>query len=149
MKLHYCVGVQTYLFHDNIKHVENKKSLGQFGEDLACEYLVGKGYRILKRNYRKPWGEIDIVAKAKNNILVFVEVKALKDDSSAGLQPEDHLNYSKLRKLQRICQQFVSENPDLIVGDRGWRIDLIAINIPVGADNPNLKNCAVKHYENI
>ncbi len=127
----------------------SKSETGQFGEDLACEYLIGKGYRILKRNYWKPWGEIDIIAVAKTNTLVFVEVKALKENSSAGLLPEDNLTGSKLRKLQRVCRGFVADKPDLIREDRGWQIDLVAVKIPAGADKPSLKNCEINHYENI
>lgn len=124
-------------------------SIGELGEDIACEYLNGKGYRILKRNYWKPWGEIDIIAVAKTNTLVFVEVKTLKENSSAGLLPEDNLTESKLRKLQRICRGFVADNPNLVREDRGWQIDLVAVKIPVGIDNPALKNCDIRHYENI
>ena len=129
-------------------HMDNI-SVGELGENLACEYLNGKGYRILKRNYWKPWGELDIIAVAKTNVLVFVEVKALKENSSAGLLPEDNLTSSKLSKLQRTCRAFVVENPDLVHEDRGWQIDLVAIKIPFGIDNPALKNCEINHYENI
>ncbi|OGY99667.1 MAG: hypothetical protein A3B13_01265 [Candidatus Liptonbacteria bacterium RIFCSPLOWO2_01_FULL_45_15] len=133
----------------------SKSKTGELGEDLACEYLNGKGYRILKRNYWKPWGEIDIIAVARTNTLVFVEVKALKENSSAGLPaqagllPEDNLTGSKLRKLQRVCRGFVADKPQLVREDRGWQIDLIAIRIPAGIDNPALEDCEISHYENI
>ena len=133
----------------------SKSETGRIGEDLACQYLIGKGYRILERNYWKPWGEIDIVAVAKTNTLVFVEVKTLKGNSStdiltqAGLLPEDHLTSSKLQKLQRICRGFVANRPELVREDRGWQIDLVAVIAPVCMDNPDVKNCAVQHYENI
>ncbi|HUX36154.1 MAG TPA: YraN family protein [Candidatus Paceibacterota bacterium] len=124
-------------------------SVGRLGEDLACQYLSDKGYRFLGRNYRKPWGEIDIIVRAKNNTLVFVEVKALSENSYEGLSPEDNLTSAKLRKLQRTCQKFVAVNPDWIRGDRGWQLDLVAIKIPAGIGNPVLKNCEINHYENI
>ena len=47
---------------------------GELGEDFTADYLVKNGYDIITRNYRKPCGEIDIVA-SKGDILVFVEVK--------------------------------------------------------------------------
>ncbi|MEK7654102.1 MAG: YraN family protein [Patescibacteria group bacterium] len=56
----------------------NKSEVGKLGEDLACGFLVKKGYKILKRNYWKPWGELDIVAKDPDGVLVFVEVKAMR-----------------------------------------------------------------------
>ncbi len=138
----------------------SKKSLGQIGEDLACEYLVKKGYRILKRNYWQPWGEIDIIARARNNTLIFVEVKALQeygqgndndDDDDKGIKPEDHLTASKLQKLQRTCQKFVSGNSEMVDEKRGWQIDLVAITLPA---NPldlerNPEHCRINHYQNI
>lgn len=51
-----------------------RKELGREGEQSALEYLEGKGYKILERNYRTPFGEIDIVAEEKD-VIVFVEVK--------------------------------------------------------------------------
>ena len=47
---------------------------GAWGEDMACKYIESVGYRILERNYRCPFGEIDIVA-IEDNIYVFIEVK--------------------------------------------------------------------------
>ena len=44
------------------------------GEDAACVFLKNKGYKILERNFRKGYGEIDIIA-TYNDILVFIEVK--------------------------------------------------------------------------
>ena len=49
-------------------------SLGKAGEELALTYLQGLGYKILARNYRKPFGEVDIIAN-DGGTLVFVEVK--------------------------------------------------------------------------
>jgi len=130
-------------------HETSNIKTGKLGENLACEYLVKKGYRILKRNYRKPWGEIDIVAKSKSNVLVFVEVKALRTDNDDSLVPEDHLTASKLKKLQRTCRKFVSESPYLLDEKRGWQIDLVAIKIPKLWDQSDIKNCSISHYENI
>ena len=122
--------------------MENKSALGQFGENIACEYLVGKRYRILKRNYRQPWGEIDIVSRAPDNTLVFVEVKTINNPSEKSLMPEDEASSSKIKKLKRTCEQFVSKFEDLLDEKRGWRIDLVAIELQ------NQKPL-VRHYENL
>ena len=58
----------------------NTTGIGRTGEDIACTYLKGNGYIVLKRNYRAARGEIDIVAK-KGSLLAFVEVKTRKDRS--------------------------------------------------------------------
>ena len=55
-----------------------KSEIGKLGEDLACEYLVKKGFTICERNVRKPWGELDIVGKDRGGTLVFIEVKTIK-----------------------------------------------------------------------
>ena len=65
-----------------------KKSVGSTGEDIACGYLAHKKYKILDRNYRTTFGEIDIVAKAPDKTLVFVEVKTMKYNAAY------HKNYS-------------------------------------------------------
>ena len=130
-----------------------KQQKGKFGEDLACEYLVKKGHNILRRNWRVKGGEIDIIARARNRTLVFVEVKALSTgsgraltgggESSAGLMPEDHLTAAKLCKLRRTSEMFIAKNEDLLDEKRGWRIDLVAIDLIPG------KEPEIRHYENI
>ena len=79
----------------------NKKStLGKTGENVACEYLVQKGFQIIERNARKPWGEIDIVAKDPDKTLVFVEVKTMRE-YIGGLGPEDQMTRNKIKKFKR------------------------------------------------
>lgn len=53
----------------------NTKNLGDYGERLACSFLEGKGYRILERNFRGSYGEIDIITISPESHLVFLEVK--------------------------------------------------------------------------
>lgn len=117
-----------------------KTDLGALGEGIACDYLRDKRYKILERNYAKPWGELDIIAVSPSKTLVFVEVKTV-----SGLDPtitaEDQLTRAKLIKLQRTASIYANkymENNDI----SGWQIDLIAIN------TDGVKH-AVKHYENI
>jgi putative endonuclease len=148
----------------------NTKNIGKIGEDLACKYLVDKGYRVVRRNYAKPWGEIDIVAKSPDKTLVFVEVKTLTEPgqpgqknvdnsatSLAGLMPEDHLTSVKLKRLYRTCESFSQTFPELIDNRIGCRVDLIAITIQLEAEDGDqltdltklLKDCLIRHYENI
>ncbi len=117
-------------------------SLGKIGENLACEYLVKNGYRVLERNYRTKWDEIDIIAIAKDKTLVFVEVKTLRvlPDS---LTPEDNLTVVKRRKISRACQLFAAQKSELIKEDKGWRIDLIAISVKEDGSHE------VRYYMNI
>ncbi len=77
------------------------KELGNLGEELACEYLVKNGYKIIGRNYRINFGEIDVIVKKRgffaNKTIHFVEVKTLS--GSNGFNPEEHVNYKKQNRL--------------------------------------------------
>ena len=121
----------------------DKQSLGQIGENLACEYLVNKRYKVIERNYRTKWDEIDIICKAKDETLVFVEVKTLQGNPG-GLMPEDNLTAAKYRKISRACQVFAAKGGDLVKENKGWRIDLVAVSL----DNEG-KTKEIRHYENV
>lgn len=84
------------------------KELGDLGEKLACEYLVEKGYKILGKNWRISFGEIDIIAK-KGATLHFVEVKAIFDQAGAFF-PEEHVDFRKQRKLRSLAQIWLEKN---------------------------------------
>ncbi len=116
-----------------------KQEIGKLGEDFACEFLIKKKYKILDRNLRKPWGEIDIIAKAPDKTLVFIEVKTITEGK---INPEEQLTKSKLEKLKKTASLYAGCHPKLISDKKGWQIDLIAITIK---NSENLIN----HYENI
>lgn len=124
-----------------------KSELGNYGENLACEYLIKKGYKILERNYRKPWGELDIIARAPDKTLVFVEVKTLRYYSGQAmtehLQPEDEMSRQKILKTQKAARLYAGYYPEKINEDRGWRIDLLAITLRTDIEPE------ITHYENI
>ena len=119
-----------------------KSQIGQIGEDVASKYLICKGYEIIERNFRKTWGEIDIVAMDKGKILVFVEVKTIAG-SNTDILPEDNMTRQKIKKLKKICDFYANKNEHL-VRDNGWRIDLLSIQ------TDNLGNYInIRHYQNV
>lgn len=118
-----------------------KSELGQLGEDLTCEYLVKKGYKIIDRNFRQKWGELDIISKAPDKTLVFVEIKTMQENPG-GLRPEEQLTKAKLQKLKRTASLYAGHHQELIKDNKGWRIDLLALTI-------SGENCDIRHYENI
>lgn len=149
------------------KFMTYKSQFGNLGEDLACEYLVNNNYKIIERNFRKPWGEIDIIAKSSDKVLIFIEVKTM-EESLEGLKPEDQLTNSKLQKLKRTASLYAGHRQELVDDKKGWRIDLIAITINpapllrtqkwcwVKVNNELAepltiidKGVIIKHYENI
>ncbi|WP_135081206.1 YraN family protein [Terasakiella sp. SH-1] len=95
-------------------------SYGQWGETLACLYLRVKGYHILKRNLRHPLGEIDILAKRRNQ-LCFIEVKSRKNRSDA----LSALSLHQQKRQINAAKAFLSGNPRYSTCD--IRFDLIAI----------------------
>lgn len=83
-----------------------KKLIGDLGEDLATDYLLSKGYEILKRNYRKPFGEIDIIA-LKGEIISFVEVKTRKNEDFG--YPGEFVDFSKKARIKKAAQSYLNE----------------------------------------
>lgn len=119
-----------------------RSELGKWGEDRACEYLVDKGFRIVERNYRKPWGELDIVALAPDKTLVFVEVKTVGDYGPTGITPENQMTASKIKKFKRAASLYAGSQPEISDNERGWRLDLITLT-------KSVKDFSIKHYENV
>ncbi|MBO5277175.1 MAG: YraN family protein [Clostridia bacterium] len=79
----------------------HKKVLGKKGEKLVADYLKKQGCKILKTNYRTPFGEADIIAEDKEEI-VFVEVKTRTTDSY-GL-PSEAVGKDKRQRYRRIAE---------------------------------------------
>jgi len=83
-----------------------KITTGKEGERIAADFLKKNGYRIVENNYRCPIGEIDIVARDKDD-LVFVEVKARK--SSTLGYPEQAVGRQKQRKMSQLALWYIQE----------------------------------------
>lgn len=109
----------------------------RFGEKLASEYLVKKGYKIIEKNFRKGYGEIDIVAIYKN-VLVFVEVKTRTSNLYGGAL--EAIAYHKLKSLVKTAQFYKMTHPKL---PESMRIDAILIDLGVN----NVQK--IEHIENI
>lgn len=98
-------------------------SFGLRAEFLTVIFLKLKGYRILARRYKCGLGEIDIVAKHKN-ALVFVEVKARQDLSTA-LQS---LTQNAKQRIEQAALHYISRHPQY--SDDQMRFDFIAFKPP-------------------
>ncbi|MDD7305499.1 MAG: YraN family protein [Peptoniphilaceae bacterium] len=83
-----------------------KRIIGNYGEDLAVKYLKDNSYRILDRNYSKPYGEIDIIC-LKGNVLSFVEVKTRKNDLFASAS--EAVDYYKQKRIIRAAKAYIME----------------------------------------
>ncbi len=90
-----------------MKAGRNTWQTGRKFETVAADYLEGKGYDILERNYRCPFGEIDVIAKS-GDYLVFVEVK-YRGSSAWGL-PEEAVDRRKQRRISRAALSYYGRN---------------------------------------
>mgnify|MGYP001593594365 CR=1 FL=1 len=121
-----------------------KRKLGDIGENVACEFLKRRGFKIMERNYLKKWGEIDIIAK-KSDLIHFVEVKSVSGSVSDvtlrdNYRPEDNMHPWKLKRLSRAMQTYLLEKKL----DCDWQLDLITVRI----DEKNRK-ARVELIENV
>jgi putative endonuclease len=105
----------------------NRHEIGADSEEIALNYLLAKGYRLVKKNFRfGRMGEIDLVMRDRG-VYVFVEVKA-KRTHQYGL-PEDAVTPAKRRQVRKIAQGFVHI---FHLTDYEARFDVIAIDYVTG-----------------
>lgn len=97
-------------FTRNLSREMNSKNTGNFGENVACSYLIKQGFKVIMRNYRKTWGEIDIIC-LKDNMVHFFEVKSITapPDLAHMHTPEENVHSYKTRKIGRMIQTFFAE----------------------------------------
>ena len=82
----------------------HKKLLGKIGENKAVKFLGKSGYKILERNYKNAFGEIDIIAK-DGEYTVFVEVKTRSGEGFGA--PSEAVDYFKRKKYANIAQGYL------------------------------------------
>lgn len=100
----------------------NNRKTGTEKERLAAAYLKKKGYEILECNYRCRYGEIDIVAR-RENLLVITEVK-YRNTGKCG-DPTEAVGLHKQRKICRVTLDYLMRHP--YVSDNPCRFDVIAV----------------------
>lgn len=110
----------------------------RLGENIATEYLKKKRYKVIERNFRKGYGEIDIIA-IKDNVLVFIEVKTRTTSLFGGAA--EAIDYRKVKSLIKTSQFYVLTHKNL---PETLRIDAILIDL-----NSNKDILGIEHVENI
>lgn len=109
-------------------------SVGKKGEELACEYLLKKGYKILDTNKRfSNICEIDIIA-VDNKTVVFCEVKTRKTTVCGS--PFEAITRTKYQNIKKGIFYYLQENPSC----KKFRIDAIAIVLEPKLEIKHLKN---------
>ncbi|MCC7437666.1 MAG: YraN family protein [Armatimonadetes bacterium] len=107
----------------------NRRADGATQEELALEYLLGLGYRLVKKNFQfGKVGEIDLVMR-DGEIYVFVEVKARRSHGFG--TPEDAVTMGKRRQIRKVAEGFIHINQ---MTDYEARFDVVAIDYVTGQD---------------
>lgn len=122
--------------------------IGASGEDIACKWITDRGHAVIERNYRKKYGEIDIVTRETDKIH-FVEVKSVSYETKVDLEyaishetwrPEENVHHEKIRRFKNVIETWLLENK--YKGE--WQIDIITVRLI-----PREKFAQVNFLENI
>lgn len=113
----------------------HNQKIGRWGEEIAAAFLQKRGYEILDKNSRTPYGEIDLVANL-GGVTVFVEVKT-RTTRSFGL-PEEAITPRKQAHMLAAAEHYAAERKI-----DSWQVDVIAIEGKPGSTQQ------IEHFENI
>lgn len=131
------------------KNTKNTKETGDLGEKLAQRYLTDHGFTIMKTNYWRKWGEIDVVAQDVDGRIHFIEVKTVSYETKEKLEsalisgdwcPEEQVTARKLHQIHKAMQTWVAEHEH----EGEVIIDVIAIRMV-----PHETYATVNFIENI
>ena len=103
---------------------------GAWGESIAAQYLLKKGYKLLACGYRCRYGEIDLIVSDRKHI-VFVEVKLRK--SNAFAQAHEFVDQHKQERIRTTAGMYLSHNPSKLQS----RFDVMEIYAPDGIATQN------------
>jgi putative endonuclease len=103
-----------------------RQQLGTRGEQLAAEHLQRLGYRILARNHRTRWGELDLIAE-RRDVLAFVEVKTRRASGGAGT-PFEAVTRRKQTQVRRMASSWLATVSDRPHADH-LRFDVIGVTV--------------------
>ena len=114
-----------------------RKLLGDRGEQAAVRYLKSQGYRVLARQYRTPFSEIDIIAQdAETYVFVEVKTRTSADDG----QPFESGDRRKQEKLTRAALAWLKRQRKL---EQSARFDVVSILWPEREKAPE-----IQHFRN-
>jgi len=120
------------------------QELGKLAEDIAAEYVLSLGWKVLARNVKNKHGELDIIAAecqpSKPQELVIIEVRCRTIGKIQS--PFDSIGPRKLNSLINSSREFVDE----IEWQNFWRIDIIGITMK---DKENKNDWTLEHIRDI
>lgn len=101
--------------------------LGVRGEQAAARYLAARGWEILERNWRCPYGEADIVARDVDGTIVLVEVKTRRE-TDGEIAPEEAVGEQKRRRYRVLAASYLADHPAVPL----VRLDVVALTAREG-----------------
>ena len=112
-------------------HNKIQFNIGATGEQIAALFLEHKGFVVISRNYRKKWGEIDLIVLKDTNVH-FVEVKAVSYETMIEFekfhttrQPQARVDTNKIKKLNRVIDSWMHEESY----DGTYQLDVVAVHM--------------------
>ena len=114
---------------------------GKIGENLAVQFLEGKGFTTICRNFWKPYGEIDVVSREKSGKYRFVEVKTVTDVPHGTYRPEENIHPQKVRRLMRVIEVYLISHGTEV---KDWQFDVVCVYL-----NQETKAARIKYLEDI
>jgi putative endonuclease len=108
------------------------KQKGSAGERSAYRYLRQHGYKIVARNYRKRFGEVDLIGW-DGDTLAFIEVKSRTSHTRG--RPEEAVHRSKQKQICRVAREYRSRNR---LHDINYRFDIVSIESVAGQEHVDL-----------
>ncbi len=122
------------------QQAKNTRAVGTGGEQMAADHLVCQGYRILHRNWRCRFGEIDLIVMDGDGTTVFVEVKKARCGSFG--TPESWVNSRKQQRIYRLAQAYIYQNR---LQRLRSRFDVVTVAYENGAPRlHHIKNAFIK-----
>lgn len=109
------------------------KITGNYGEDLACDFLKKNGYKILERNYLIRGGEVDIVAR-DGPTLIFIEVKTRYSHEFG--PPAESMTFWKIKALLKTAKFYVQK---INWGEGEYRLDFISVDFAENPEDPKIE----------
>lgn len=111
----------------------NTREKGTIGETIAVRFLEARGFAITERNYRKKWGEIDLIGQ-KDDFYHFFEVKSVTDRRS---RAEDNVHGNKTRHIARMIETYFAEQG--ISCETPFRVHVICVYMNLATRRAQVK----------
>lgn len=118
--------------------MNHNQKIGKFGENLAKDYLIRRGYKIISSNLKISYQELDIIAR-RHGLIIFVEVKTRISQIYG--PAENAFVFSKSERIKRGVEMFIRNNK---IAVENIRIDLITVDI-----NRAKKTAKIKHFQDV